>query len=246
MVRHISRIVTLSVVTLVSLAASQVMANDYQHINQLARSIHSQAQELLTETRHYRSTPNYYRLVRDVTELDRLACHLRDVARHEGDLDYLAADIADIDVKFHHIEKLFDKTELAASYGRGFIKGHTAHVKELLDCIEESIHHIGDDIESLRAAVLVPTPVLVAPRAQNAYYGNRYAAPIVTRVETYRVPHGNSYGSYGGRAPYGGKQLHRGYGHNDYRGHNAHRGYDDHRGAGFSIGGGSTRISFRF
>ena len=186
MVRHISRIVILSAATFIGLAASQVMANDYKHINKLARSIHSQAEELLTETRHYRSTPNYHHIVQNVTELDRLACHLRDVARNEGNLDYLAADIADIHAKFRRIERLFDRTELAAGYGHGFVKGHTAHVKELLDCIEDSIHHIGEDIDHLRAALSAPAPVLVPPRATNTYYGNRFANPVTTRVETYR------------------------------------------------------------
>lgn len=242
MARQISRIVILTICTLMGLAAAQAMANDYQHINQLARKIHHKSRILLNETRHYRSTPNYVRLVRDVAELDQASCHLRDIARNEGDLDHMAADIAKMDCAFHHIEELFDATELSASYGNGFIKGHTAHVKRLLNSIEDAIHHIGEDIEQLRSI----TPIAVSSHNANPFYPNLYQRSAVTRVETYRLPSNSfHYGSRGhrGYSPYGGSTLHRGYGYNDLR-LNDHRN-NNHAG-GFSFGGGSSRMTFRF
>ncbi len=237
MTRPITRIIALTTCLLMGIFAAQAFGNNYNHINSLARKIHNKSKVLLKETKHYRSTPNYVRMVRDVAELDQLACHLRDIAKNEGDLDHLAYDIAKIDAKFHHIEYLFDTTELCAStYGRGFIKGHTAHVKRLLDSIEDAICHIGDDIEHLRAATRVFN------------YGTR---PVVTRVETFRVPKhiAPNYGAPNGkayRAPYGGSKLYRG--HHGHRDHYARGNYGHDRGqeSGFSIGGGSSRITFRF
>ena len=250
MTRPIPRIIAFVVCMLIGIVAAQAFADQYNHINSLARKIHNKSEALLKETKHYRSTPNYVHMVRNVAELDQLACHLRDAAKNEGDLDLLAYDIAQIDAKFHHVEALFDQTELCAvTYGRGFIKGHTAHVKRLLNNIEDAIHHIGDDIEHLRAA----TPVISHPAAlpYNGY-GSR---PIVTKVETYQIPNQTNY-----RAPYDGgfyegssygNQSGRGdHGQLDHHSKNRHasEGYygGGQGGFGFSIGGGSTRITFRF
>lgn len=256
MTRPIPRIIALSTCLLMGIFAANALANDYNHINSLARKIHTKSKVLLNETKHYRSTPNYVRMVRDVAELDQLACHLRDIAKNEGDLDHLAHDIAEMDAKFHRIEHLFDTTELCAStYGRGFIKGHTAHVKRLLDCIEDAIHHLGDDIEHLRAA----TPLLVQPVVVAHPYNRNATRPVVTRVETYRVPsyvaprnsvyrtpYNSAYRTpYGGASygAYGENQLHRG--HRDHYA-NPRSAYGRGQGTGFSIGGGSSRITFRF
>ncbi len=244
MTRPISRIIALTVCTLMGTFAAQAFADDYHHINSLARKIHNKAKILLKETRHYRSTSNYVHLVRDVAELDQLACHLRDIAKNEGDLDHMAADIANINAKFHHIEALFDVTELNATYGRGFIKGHTAHVKRLLNSIEDAICHIGDDIESLRAT----TPVVVQTTVQPAVIATPYARyaqrPVVTHVETYRVPANLRY-----RTPYGGntgRQLHRDHDHHEAAYVRPAPGCGGGQGSWFSIGGGSSKITFRF
>ncbi len=253
MTRPISRIIALTTCLLMGIIAAQALADDYNHINSLARRIHSKAKVLLNETKHYRSTPSYVHMVRDVAELDQLACHLRDVAKNEGDLDHLASDIAEMDVLFHHIEELFDTTELCArTYGRGFIKGHTAHVKRLLDSIEDSIHHIGEDIAHLRATTpLCAQPAIVA----NPY--NRYSSrPIVTRVETYALPNHSvyrtpRYGTSSYRLPYNGSsrgsQLHHAHRSHTDRDRYHHQSYlNGGQTSGFSIGGGSSRITFRF
>lgn len=254
MTRPIPRTIALTTCLLMGIFAAQAMASGYNHINSLARKIHTKSKVLLKETKHYRATPNYGAMVREVAELDQLACHLRDIAKNEGDLDHLAYDIAEIDTKFHRIEYLFDTTELCAStYGRGFIKGHTAHVKKLLDSIEDAIHHIGKDIEHLRAATPLLQPAVVAHP-----YDRNGTRPIVTKVETYRVlsniARSNSAYNSVYRAPYGGarqtlpgaygaKQLN--HGHRDHYTH-PRSAYGRGQATGFSIGGGSSRITFRF
>jgi len=249
MTRPIPRTIALTTCLLMGIFTAQAFADDYNHINSLARKIHNKSKVLLKETKHYRSTPSYRRMVREVTQLDQLACHLRDIAKNEGDLDLLAYDIAEIDVKFHHIEKLFDTTELcAAQYGQGFIKGHTAHVKRLLNSIQEAITQIGNDIAHLRAA----TPILVQPAVVPHPYDRNASRPIVTRVETYEVPNRSVYRApYENAAPYEGAnrggQLNHGHtGHYDrgYHASEAHLGRG--QGFGFSIGNGSTRITIQF
>ena len=86
MTRTISRIIALTTCLLMGVFAAQAFGNDYNHINALAGKIHNKSKVLLTETKHYRSTGNYLRMLRDVNELDQLACHLRDIAKNEGDL----------------------------------------------------------------------------------------------------------------------------------------------------------------
>ena len=249
MTRLIPRIIALTTCLLLGIFAAQAFGNDYNHINSLARKIHNKSKVLLKETKHYRSTPSYFRMVRDVTELDQLACHLRDIAKNEGDLDHLAYDIAEIKVKFYRIENLFDTTELCAvQYGQGFIKGHTAHVKRLLDSIEDAIAHICQDIEHLRAA----TPLLVQPAVVAHRYDRNGARPIVTKVETYEVPKCSVYRTpYGKAAPYGGtnRGSHLNHGHAgryDRGYHPSEARHGGGQGFGFSIGSGSSRITIRF
>jgi len=249
MTRPISRIIALTTCLLMGIFAAQAFGNEYNHINSQARKIHNKSKVLLKETKHYRSTPNYLRMVRDVNELDQLACHLRDIAKNEGDLDHLAYDIAKIDVKFHRIEHLFDTTELCAiQYGQGFIKGHTAHVKRLLNSIEDAIAHIGDDIAYLRAA----TPLLVQPTVAARPYNRNTSRPIVTRVETYEVPnqsvHRNPYGkALPNQSKARGGHLNRGNADRYDRGrYPSEARYWDGQGFGFSFGGGSSRITFGF
>ena len=256
MTRPIPRIFVLTTCLLMGVFAAQAFGNEYNRINSLARKIHNKSEILLKETKHYRSTPNYPLMVREVAELDQLACHLRDIAKNEGDLDHLAYDIAEIDAKFFYIENLFDKTELCANtYGRGFIKGHTAHVKRLLDSIEDAIHRIGKGIDNIRAATqpLVQPTVVASPLKR---YDGR---PIVTRVETYRVPSHNTpkdstspyppvYGTpYGGaNRAYDGSQLHKG--DCGDRDHYARGYYGADRGQATELhfGDGSSRINIRF
>lgn len=243
------------VATVCGFLADSASANDYRHINRLATKIHNRARSLQHETNHYRLTPQYSHIVGDVAQLDQLACHMRDTARNEGDLDHLAADVAQLDEVFHHISDLFDQTELDAARGCSRIKGNTRHVKRLLEDIEEYIHHIGEDVDVLRAALV---PVVVQRPV--------YSPPVIERVETYRVP-SNILHSRCPYRPYGGVGVERGRDHDDhdqrnrvYRtapgpigapGHGAsyrYRGGNDFssQARAFSIGGGSTRISFGF
>ena len=226
-------------------SANTASANAYNHINSMAVKIRNKTKSLLRETEHYRYTPNYRHLVSDAAGLRQLAEHTREVAREKGDLDHLAADVAEMDRTFHHLENLFDATERSAAYNQGKIKGNTAHVKRLLESIEECIHHIQDDIATLRRQaynappvvvqrpLFVPQPAAVqrpivdpgCPYGRSRGLSNQ---PIVTRVETARIPtrdfQRQGYGDRGYNRPYGGGGG----------------------GFNFSLGGGNSRLHFNF
>ena len=185
-------------------------ANEYNHINRMAVKIRNQTKLLLKQTEHYVHTTNYRLLVSDTATIRQQAEHIREIARSGCDLDHLAAKVAEMDHTFHHLENLFDNTELLASQCHGSVKGHTAHVKRLLESIDECICNMRDDLEVLRTPVVVAPPVVVKRPAAIPYpaiepprpYGYRGQGPIVTNVETYRVPARQAFRpdyNYGGR-----------------------------------------------
>lgn len=198
---------------------SSASANTYRHIDQLAQRIDRDAKRLVSESRHYRDTPEYGDLVADARDLCRLADHMHDVARHEGDLAHLEADLIQLDAMFRHLETVFDCIEERAARGYGRIHGNTAHVKRLLNSIADNIHHLYEDIQSLRR------PVCAVP-------------PVAARRPVYTTPP-NTWGY--------GSPSHRYQSH--YRGSSHHSGYQGSYGApgrGITIGGGSSRFTIRF
>ncbi len=219
-------LVVFTVVALDGLTNS-ASADEYSRINRLAVKIRNQTRTLIRETEHYRFTANYPVLVSDSAELRQLAEHTREVARHQGDLDRLAAVVAGMDRTFHHLENLFDSTELLASQCQGSVKGHTAHVKRLLNSIEDCIHDIQHEIKKLRNAVIVSPAVLPQPPVilqrpvveACPYEAGPAIRPYVTKVETIQVP--------------------------SHKIHRHDRNYNS-GGFSFSFGGGSSRMIFNF
>lgn len=254
MSRQISNSITKLLIAAVAVIALGVgaktaSANEYHHINRMAVKIRNQTRSLLRETEHYRYTANYRHLVGDSAALRQLAEQTREIARDEGCLDALAGYVAQMHDTFHHLEDLFDNTELLAAHCHGSVKGHTAHVKRLLESIDQCICHIQDDIELLRTSIEIAPPVVTARPAALAYdlrqplypYGNRNQRPIITKVETFSVPTPQARlrsGFYGGRAT--------GYENWDRYQHRVSPQYrSGNRGYGF-YGGGSSPIHFNF
>jgi hypothetical protein len=185
-------------------------ADEYHRINRAAVKIRNQTRSLLRETEHYVRTTNYRLLVSDTAEIRQQAEHIREIAYSGCDLEHLATEVAQMHRTFGHLENLFDNTELLASQCHGSVKGHTAHVKRLLESIDECICDMQADLDVLLNPVVIAPPV-VARRtvgiAQPVIYPPspyRYGSqrPIVTNVQTYRVPARAAYGldyNYGGR-----------------------------------------------
>jgi uncharacterized membrane protein YgcG len=216
MTHSIKTITSLFTLLVMSAFTTQVNADEYHHIDQLAVKIQRTAKRLLRETVHYRHTAEYGHMVADANEIYRLATHVHKVTHFEGNLNHLQNDVDELDRQFHHLNGVFDRIEHNAAYGSGHVHGNTAHVKRLLDSIEDSIHHMTDDLQEIRKRTIVARPV--------------YTRPVLRPVYGGVGAHGSSGYGHGGRS-YGG------YG----GGHGSHNS-----GFGFSFGGGSSRINIRF
>ena len=199
MTHQISKTIATFSLLVASIFTAQASADTYEHLDQLAVRVERSARLLASEIRHYRHTPEYAHLRADAKEMRRLASHMHDTAHHEGNLNHLAADLAELDASFHHFESVLNRVEHSAAYGHGHVHGNTAHVRRLLRSIENDIHHLQEDVDSLRR------PVCVIPRTRSYYDSGHGSLYTPSRYET-------GYGS----------------------------------GLGFSIGGGSSRFTFRF
>jgi hypothetical protein len=174
----LTKMAAVCVLTVTSFTAS-AFADTYHHIDQLALKIDLQAKQLLSESRHYRHTSEYVHLYNDARQLSRLSFHLHEVAHHHGSLAHLESDLAQIDSKFHHAESLIERIEHNASYGHGHVHGHTSHVKHVLHSMEQNIHHLQEDIRSLRAHLhpVVVRPAITYPRRHSSNFGGNHASP---------------------------------------------------------------------
>ena len=137
-------------------------------------------------------------MVADAVRLRSLAAQVHAIAHYGVDVDRLAVKVRKMDSLFHHLEDLFDRTECEASRGYGHIHGNTRHVKQLLNAIEDCIHHMRDDIAKLRR-LCYRTP-----------YGTDCG---YDRSSFYGGYGGSVYRAYGGHGGYGGHSYKRlGYG----------------------------------
>lgn len=227
MTHSITKLTSLFTLLVLTAATTQANADEYRHIDRLAVKIQNTSRQLLRETIHYRHTAEYRHMVADANELYRAAKHIHDVTHFEGNLTHLQIDLNKLDRSFHHVEEVFDRVEHDAAYGNGHVHGNTAHVKRLLKTIEDNIHHIQEDVASLRRRPIVTTPIYrpvynPAPRSPYGGYGGYGHGRNSGHGYGNGRSSGHGYGGYGSNSRYGGS------------------------GFGFSIGGGSSRISFNF
>lgn len=147
-----ARVIGLLVASLVwGMGSTQASADEFRHIDQLAVKIQRTTKRLISEVRHYRDTPAYGHLLSDSREIHRLATHIHDVSHYEGRLTHMESDLRQLDRRFAHLQSVFDRVERDAEFcGGGHIHGNTAHVKRLLNTIEDSIHHMRSDIADIR------------------------------------------------------------------------------------------------
>ncbi len=221
MTLHFTKMIAAMALLVLTSFASTASADTYHHIDDLAKRIERNCKRVVIESRHYRHTPEYGHLVSDARDMARLADHVHDLAHHHGSLIHLQSDVAALDRQFHHLESVFERIEHNAAFGHGHIHGNTSHVRRLLQSIEKDIHHLQSDLRSL----LAPEPCTVAPVVVQR--------PVVRRA----VP------------PTGWNTFE--YGSNRWSGYNTRPsssgfGHSYQRGREISIGGGSTRLTFRF
>lgn len=206
-------------------------AYDQAHLNQLARQIERQATQLITETVHYRHSAHYHEMIVETVKLRTAAIHVRAKTYCTRTFGQLERELEALDHCFHEIEDFFDHVELDAARGRGRIRGNTAHVKVLLGNMEDTIHHMQDDVRALRRELFRQSRVNVVPRTV-------YQVPAAV----YRVPYsGHSRGIQiddcrsdfrGGRR--GGQPVHGSRGGHSVHGNRGGSGLQINRG-GFSL-----------
>ncbi len=140
-------------------------ANTYSHIDGLAVQLTRYARQLDQEfTAHYRHTSQFRHLREDARQMIRLAEHIHEVAHHQGSLSHLESDLRQLDRLFHHIEDLVEEIEHNAAglghyhghfgsyygtYSGGHIHGNTRHVRRILKSMEDTLHHLHDDVREL-------------------------------------------------------------------------------------------------
>ena len=134
----------------------------YRHIDELACNIERNSNRLVSEVRQFRFSPDYRHLVQDARDMARLADHIHDLAHHHGRLEHLEADLADLDRKFHHLQGLIRHIERGAGCRYGQFHSRPSRVGRLLHAIEDDIHHLQDDIRSLRVPACDRSPIATA------------------------------------------------------------------------------------
>ena len=192
----------------------------YEHIESLADEIEDATKALRKVSVHYKKTDSYREITRSTRKLSSQAKKVRRLVRREADIHDVDVEVSELDELFHCVNDLFDRAEIEAAHGYGRVHGNTAHVKQSLICIENAIHHMADDIATIRQ---LQNAIIVTQRAS---YGSMHLRPAPAPAF---VP---------ARVPVPSCQTRP-----------AYRGYDarDYRSArGISIGGGSTQFFVPF
>ena len=133
------------------------------HLDEQASELRSQVARLTGELRERSQRSDYRRLYRESTELFYLADHLHETAHEPLNVAHLSEDVEDLDRVFHRME------DLARDLDGGFHRNEAFHddhrhsassISGLLDEIEDTLHHLRDDLAQLRR----PPPRAEAPR----------------------------------------------------------------------------------
>ncbi len=151
------------------------------HLDDLAFSLKKQAAAACQEVRYgFRRTAVYPQLYKDFYELYTLADHVHDVAHNHGDLCHLKDDVDDMDRLFHHAEEMVARFSVPQTVLRGracltpqatgVSTYHLRRLNAILATMEDTIHHIQDDLDAeLNPGGLTPPlpPGQFAPPAPN-------------------------------------------------------------------------------
>lgn len=161
---------SLMTVVLASLGmfASRADARD-PHIDEVAYAVRNDAALICREVRyHFRGSAHYEHLYSDAYEMYQLADHIHDVAHEGGDLRHIRADVEHLDELFHHLEELVDEvTDGGVRYfdqgGQGWhgirrphSSYHVTRLKRLVSSLEENLHHLQEDVDSVLGPAVVP------------------------------------------------------------------------------------------
>ena len=192
-----------SVLFALSVSASPVGADGYRHIKEMALEVQLKTDALMAESQHYVHTDYYHEMIRKIARMRQRAVQVYVLSIQRGCLVTISEELRRLDNQVHRVEALFDNVEREASHGYGHIHGATAHVKSLLNRIQECVHHIRDDISELTG------PVYRSPYSgyREVGYGHRshFGHPSYSRI---RVPYtSQQYGHGHGGVSYRNKNF---------------------------------------
>lgn len=137
-------------VSLLAFVAGNTQAASFDHIDRLATSLERQANLLRGEFgEHYDHSPYYRHLNYDAQQMQRYARHIHDSVHQGASIYHLQADLKQLDALFHHIERVLAVIEGNAQIGVGHIHGHTGHVAQEMETLEDTLHHLKADIDEM-------------------------------------------------------------------------------------------------
>ena len=131
------------------------------HLDDLAFSLKQQAALACREVRYgFQRTPAFPHLYKDFYELYTLADHIHDVAHNHGNLRHLKDDVDQLDELFHHTEELTARTGTVQvvtangaviavpACGSNVSSYHLRKLQAIMVQMEDTIHHLQEDLES--------------------------------------------------------------------------------------------------
>lgn len=167
--------------TILTTFVSSARADVFEHIDGLASQLQNQAARAASEVRyHFQGIPQYRHLYSDIYEMYTLSAHIHELVHEGRNLNHLRADVASLDRLFHHVEELVDDIRVVEFRGRrGFHWGHfhtgptrddLRRLRNLLSRMEDTIHHLQDDLRSVDRPV--PVVPMVRPVPYEVRVGN--------------------------------------------------------------------------
>ena len=128
-------------------AANVAQAQSHEHIHRLAVKLQRQTAEMHAEVHaHFRATPDYVHLDRDVAEMQRLARHIHEVAHRGGSVAHLRADVEQLDRQFHHIEGVINRLAATRQIGPRTL----SHFRGVMGDVSDTLHHLRSDLARMR------------------------------------------------------------------------------------------------
>lgn len=158
---------TLLVVTATTFSAADANAAD-PHLRELADALVAQSSHAVREVKyHFRRAPGGDRMLRTSIEIAELADHIADISRGRVELDHLREDVSQLDGLIHELEELAEATANTGTRHRGYGYGfhrrvssyHLRRLARLIEEMEDTLHHLGEDLEDITGVVPVPRPV---------------------------------------------------------------------------------------
>ena len=154
-------------------------AADLEHLDQVAFSIKRQTARICRELNlGFRRAPQYRHLYKDVYAMYQLADHMHEIAHHTNNVRHLRADARELDELMHHVQELFSQSvashaprsitsvhgiHLRYHSGSVGLQGyHTRRLQTMLESLEDSVHHLLEDLDAgprPRNGVPVPPPI---------------------------------------------------------------------------------------